>query len=245
VIPGDDELDEPAPVPVSRSLAELAAEGRERQAAALAAEADEARRMDLRERREVERLGRANVRASLLDSPRGAAPPLLPLASGAVVLGTLLLLLPGERWAPVGLGLIALAIGGFFGGRWIVGMRLVRVERRWLLALPFPVRGYFRVLGATPAEERAVRVRIHFRDAAPEREMLDGLLGRVRFPASARLTGGSGSRWTAESGPIRTIFVDDGHPSNATTLEWMRGVIEEALLPLHQTYPIRRVEFRE
>jgi hypothetical protein len=243
VTSGDGEMDEPAPF--SRSLAELAAEGRERQAAALAAEADEARRMELRERHEVERLGRGNVRASLLDSPRGAAPPLLALACVAVAAGTLLLLAGPDRWSPVGLGLIALAIGGFFGGRWIVGMRLVRVERRWLLSLPFPVRGYFRVLGATPAEERTVRVRIRFRGAAPDREMLDGLLGRVQYPASARLTRGSGTVWTAESGPIRTVFVDDGHPSNATTLDWMRGVIEEALLPLHAEYPLASVEFGE
>jgi hypothetical protein len=229
----------------SRSLTELAAEGRERQASALAAEATEARRMELRERREVERLGRGNVRASLLDSPRGAAPPLLALAVGAVIVGTLLLLAGGERWSPVGLGLIALAIVGFFGGRWIVGMRLERLERAWIRSLPFLVRGYLHVLGTTPAEERTVRVRIVFRDAAPERDLLDGLLGRVQYPASARLTGGSGTKWTAESGPIRTIFIDDGHPSNATTLDWMRGVIDEALLPLHEAYPIRGVEFRE
>jgi len=229
----------------SHSLTELAAEGRERQAAALAAEAAETRRIEMQERRELQRLGRGNARASLLDSPRGAAPPLLALASGAVILGTLLLLAGGERWSPVGLGLIGLAIVGFFGGRWIVGMRLERVERAWIRSLPFLVRGYFHVLGATPAEERTVRVRILFRDTAPERDVLDGLLGRVQYPASARLTGGSGTAWTAESGPIRTVFVEDGHPSNATTLDWMRGVIEESLLPLHETYPIRGVEFRE
>lgn len=226
-------------------LAALAAEGRERQAAALAAEAAEARRIERRERREAERLGRGHVRASLLDSPRGNAPPLLALAIAAVVAGTGLLLASPGRWGSVGLALIALAIGGFFGGRWVVGRRLARIEQAWLLALPFPVRGYFRVLGAAPAEERTVRVRIRFREAVPEREVLDGLLGRVQYPASARLTGGSGARWTAQSGPIRTVFVDDGHPSNASTLSWMRGVIEEALLPLHAAYPIRGVEFRE
>jgi hypothetical protein len=117
----------------------------------------------------------------------------------------------------------------------------VRVERAWLMALPFPVRGYFRVLGATPAEEQTIRLRIHFRGSAPERELLDGMLGR----GSARLTGGRGLSWTAESGTIRTVMVEDGTDSNYATLGWMRGVIEQSLLPLHDAYPIRRVEFRD
>jgi len=228
-----------------RHLAALAAEGRERQAAALAEEAAEARRREREERRAVERLGRGHVRNSLLDSPRGAAPPLLWITSGAVVIGTLLLVLGGERGAWVGMGLIALAIAGFFGGRWIVGRRLVGVERAWLRSLPFPVRGYFRVLGATPEEERILKMRIHFRAAAPERDLVDGMLGRVRYPATARLAGGSAAPiFTAESGPIRTVFVEDGTPSNHAPLGWMRTVIDEALLPLHEAYPIRRVEFR-
>ncbi|HEU4453210.1 MAG TPA: hypothetical protein VFR81_09115 [Longimicrobium sp.] len=230
--------------PAERRVAALAEEGRVRQAAALAAEKAEERRIERSERRQVERLGRANVRNSLLDSPRGPAPPLLALACGAVVLGTVLLFLADGVLSAVGLGLILLAIGGFFGGRWIVGRRLVRVERAWLLSLPFSVRGYFRVLGATPSEETRIRVRIRFREAAPEREVLDGLLGRVQYPASARLTGGSGLAWKAESGPIRTLMVEDGTPTNLSSLSWMRSVIDEALLPLHEAYPLRGVEFR-
>jgi hypothetical protein len=117
------------------------------------------------------------------------------------------------------------------------------VERRWLRGLPFPVRGWFRALGRTPEEERQMRLRIRFRDAAPEREVLEGLLGRVTFPATARVTGGAGSSWTVESGPIRTVFVDDVTPTNAFPLWWMRSVIDEALLPLHEAYPLRTVRF--
>jgi len=233
-------------------VAALAEEGRVRQAAALAAEEAEERRIERSERRQVERLGREHVRNALLDSPRGPSPPLLAIACGLAVLGAVLLFLaPGgegiarDGWpSAAGFGLIVLAIAGFFGGRWIEGRRLARVEQAWLLSLPFPVRGYFRVLGATPSEETRVRLRIRFREAAPEREVLDGLLGQVQYPASARLTGGSGLAWKAESGPIRTVFVEDGTPTNLLPLSWMRIVIEDALLPLHEAYPLRGVEFR-
>jgi hypothetical protein len=232
-------------------LAALAAEGRERQAAALAAEAAEERRIRRQEQRELERLLRPNVRASLLDSPRGKAPPLLAIACVAVVLGTVLLALsdeadPGRRWfSVVGLALVLGTCAVYFPARWAVGMRLERVERKWLQSLPFTVKGYFRVLSATPSEETTLRVRIRFRTAAPEREVLDGLLGRVHYPASARLTDGEGLAWTAESGPIHTLIIDDSQPSNSAPLGWMRLVISEALLPLHEAYPLREVEFRE
>jgi hypothetical protein len=231
-------------------LSALAAEGRERQAAALAAEEAEERRIRRAERRELERLTRPNIRLALLDSPRGKAPPLTAIACGLVVLGTVLLLFTDEAaeqrgWVSVvGLALVLGSAGLFFPARWILGMRLERVERRWLQSLPFPVKGYFRVLSATPSEETRVSLRIRFAAAAPEREVLDGILGRVQFPASARLTGGQDLAWTAESGPIRTVFVEDGTPTNAAPLSWMRGVIDE-LLPLHQAYPLREVEFRE
>jgi hypothetical protein len=85
---GDTEERSSVPItPAERHLAALAAEGRERQAAALAAEKAEARRIEREERREVEKLGRANVRNSLLDSPRGKAPPLLAIAVVLVVAG--------------------------------------------------------------------------------------------------------------------------------------------------------------
>jgi len=70
---------------------------------------------------------------------------------------------------------------------------LERVERDWLRALPFPVRGYFRVLGDAPVEERRLRVRIRFRGTVPDREVLERFLGRVHIPTTARLTGGDGS----------------------------------------------------
>jgi hypothetical protein len=226
-------------------LVELAAEGRERQAAALAAERAETRRIERRERRQAERLGRANVRAALLDAPRGAAPPLLPIFGGAVVAGTLLLILGPHRlpWPAIGLALVLTACAGYFPVRWWMSVQLMGKERAWILALPFPVRGYFRVLGGTPSEERQVRVRIRFRHAAPEREVLEGLLGRTQFPATARVTGGRGLSWTAESGPIRTVIVDDVETTNASTLWWMRSVIDEALIPLHEAFPLRGVTF--
>lgn len=234
-----------------RHLAALAAEGRERQAAALAAEEAEERRIRRQERRELERLTRPNIRLALLDSPRGKAPPLTAIACAIVVVGTVMLLFDGgdgesRGWVGnVGIALILLTCAAFFPARWLEGMRLERVERRWLQSLPFPVKGYFRVLSATPSEETRVSLRIRFAAAAPERDVLDGMLGRVQFPASARLTEGRGATWMAESGPIRTVFIEDGTPTNAAPLGWMRGMIDEALLPLHQAYPLRDVEFRE
>ncbi|HEU4559737.1 MAG TPA: hypothetical protein VFS20_17925 [Longimicrobium sp.] len=237
--------DAPAPLTAAqRHLAELAAEGRRQQADAVAAEEAESRRIERRERREVERLGRANVRAALLESPREPAPPQLAITIGAVLTGTLLLLIAGDGIASgVGLALVVLACGGFWPARFVVGVRQVRAERVWLRSLPFPVRGWFRVLGDTPSEERTVRLRIRFRDAIPEREVLEGILGRIHLPATARLRGGAGATWTVESGPLRTTIIEDVTPTNASALWWMRSVIEESLVPLHEAYPLRAVRF--
>jgi len=233
-------VETPSPRPEATARLEaLAREGREQQAAALALEAAEERRTALRERREVERLGRVNVRNALLDSPRGPSLPILRIALGAVIVGTFLLFMPGARWWVLGWMLLGGAIGGFFVGRLLLGPRYVRGEAAWLRALPFPVRGYFRVLGDTPSEERFVRVRITFRRAAPEREVLEGLAGR----AAATLDGGGGLRWTVRSTAIRTPAVDDVEMTNLQVLSWMRGMISEVLLPLHDAYPLRSVRF--
>ena len=243
-------MEEPAQVnDADARLAGLAREGRERQAAALAASEAEERRAALRERREAERLGRGNVARALLDSPRGPSVPILRIAMTGVVAGTALLILPeslglrGAAWNTLGLVLLMGSIAGFFGGRWVLGHGYARREAAWLGALPFPVRGYFRVLGETPAEERRVQVRFEFRDAAPAREVLEGMVGRVSYPATARLAGGRDLRWTAESAPIRTPMVDDVDPTNLQVLSWMRGMIDEVLLPLYEACPLRGVEF--
>jgi len=230
-------------------LAELAREGRERQAAALAADEAEERRAEREERRQLERLGRGNVRNALLDSPRGWGFPILRTTIAGVLAGTALLMLPGSdgseggRWHALGLILLAASIVGFFGGRWVLGHVYLRREREWIRSLPFPVRGYFRVLGETPEEERRVRVRFEFQAAAPGRELLEGLVGRVAYPASARLTGGDGLRWTAESTTIHTHMPEDSEATNLQLLSWMRGMIGEVLVPLHEACPLRGVDF--
>ncbi|HEX7240346.1 MAG TPA: hypothetical protein VF263_08785, partial [Longimicrobiaceae bacterium] len=201
------------PVPTTdpeARLADLAAEGRQRQAAALALEEAEARRIERRERREAERMGRGNVLTALVESPRAPALPLLRIFTVLLVASSVLAFASEELglghplWRTAGLAVFFGAAVGYFPARWLAGRWYFRRERAWLLSLPFPVRGYFRALGSSPEEERTLRLRIAFRDAAPDRELLEGLLGRVTFPATATLTGGSGPRWTAESGPIRS-----------------------------------------
>lgn len=238
------EHDEEVPLTAAEArLAELAREGREMGERARAAEEDEARRIERRERREAERLGRGYVRAAVRDAPRRSMPPLLAIFGGAVVVASILLFTAGEKGSMVGIAIMALAIGGFFGARWVLGIWLAREERAWLLALPFPVRGYFRVLADSPAEERELRVRITFCDAAPSADVLEGMLARVTVPATARITGGAGTRWSVESGPIRTPSIDDMEMTNAMPLYWMRAVIKDALMPLHAVYPLRSVRF--
>jgi hypothetical protein len=243
-------MDESNPTNEATSrLAALAAEGRQRQAAALAAEAAEEQRIERRRRREVERLGRSNVANALLERSRGPALPLLRFSIALVVTGTVLLLAPGVVGLPqpigpsLGLALIVLGGGGYFVARKLAAPRLVRAELAWLRALPFPVRGYAATLGESPGEERRVRVHLEFRGAAPEHEVLEGLFGRVTFPATARITEGRGAGWTAESGPIRSVALDDLDPTNGPVLSWMRSVVDEVLLPLHAAFPLRGVEF--
>ena len=88
-----------------------------------------------------------------------------------------------------------------------------------------------------------MRVRIVFRGAAPGREVLEGLFGRVTFPATARITGGQGLRWRAESGPIRSVAMEDMEPTNGLVVIWMRCVIDEVLVPLHEAFPLRGAAF--
>jgi len=191
-----------------------------------------------------ERPWRATVRGSLVDLPRAEPARVLaiPLAVLAFILPVLFVLV--DLWSVAGLSLGLLV---WFGADEVPRVRarwLERVERDWLRALPFPVRGYFRVLGDPPVEERRIRVRIRFRGAAPERAVMEGFLRRVYIPATAHLTGGAGPTWTVESGPIRTMMFEDGSQTNVSSLSWMRSVIDVALLPLHEAHPLRGVEFR-
>jgi hypothetical protein len=199
-------------------------------------------RIETPESREARRR-RAIVRGSLLDDPRAELAPVLSVPLSFLLLALPVLLALVGVWSAAGLSLILLVwVGGDqvprAKGRW-----LERVERDWLRALPFPVRGYFRVLGDTPVRERRIRVRIRFRATAPDREVLEGFLRRVHIPTTAGLTGGAGSTWTAESGPIRTMMFEDDSQTNVSSVSWMRSVIDFALLPLHQAYPLRGVEF--
>jgi len=39
-------------------------------------------------------------------------------------------------------------------------------------------------------------------------------------------------------------MLEDRGQTNVSSLSWMRSVIDVALLPLHEAYPLRGVEFR-
>jgi hypothetical protein len=201
-------------------------------------------RVEPPEKREARRR-RAIVRGSLRDAPRVSLPPVLVVPFAAVLLAFLPLLAFVGVWSAAGLSMVLLAILGVPRVLGATEAWLLRVERDWLRALPFPVRGYFHALGDTPEEERRLRVRIRFRGAAPEREVMEGFLRRVHVPTTAHLIDVDGSTWTAESGPIRTTMSEDGSETNVPSLSWMRSVIDSALLPLHAAHPLRGVEFRE
>jgi hypothetical protein len=227
----------------SPELLRLAAEGHELRRGTAAREAERAEDEARRERRELDRLGRGYIRNALADSPRGSAPPLLAISMVLVVAGTLLLMLGKGSVGTAGLVMVLASALGYFPARMALGVWQVRLERAWLASLPFPVRGYFRVLGTSPEEERTLRLKASFTGSGPGREVLEGLLGRVSYPASANLRDFREQGWSAESGPILSPSGDDIDSSNAPTLGWMRVVIEDVLLPLHREFPLAAVSF--
>jgi hypothetical protein len=125
----------------------------------------------------------------------------------------------------------------------VLGRRYARVEAAWVQALPFPVRGYFRVLGETLAEERRVRVR-------SSSSAMPRPLARCSKDRRARdLPRHGPAHWRPRAAldgrerPLRTCVPEDSDPTNLQVLAWMRGMIDEVLVPLHDAYPLRGVEF--
>jgi hypothetical protein len=225
-------------------LEELAQEGRARARAAAAEEAMRQRAAARAERREVLRLGRGYLLDALVERPRGS--PVLTLARtvrATVACGAVwglgeLLGLPLVAGAGL-VGVIVLPFAWFGVRRWS-GARILRAERAWLHDLPFPVFGYFAALCATPEEECTVRVKVWTRGEGPSDEVMEGIVGRAGGATSVtRMAGG----WQIESGILHSPAMADMDPTHGAKLAWMRALIQESLIPLHQVHPLKRVQF--
>lgn len=227
-------------------LEELAREGRARAQAAAAEEASRAREEARASQREVLRIGRTYLLDALVEQPRVPQLVSLPRVIAAVA-GC------GALWAAgEALGLPLASAVGFAGvlvlpfawlalRRWNA-VRLLRAERAWLQDLPFPVFGYFDTLSAGPDEECTLRVRVWTRGEGPLDEVMEGMAGRAGGATSATRAGGG---WRIQSGILRSPAFDETGPTNGARLAWMRAVLQESLIPLHQVHPIRRVEFTD
>ena len=141
-----------------------------------------------------------------------------------------------------------IAIGGliFFVGiawcsRYFWGARLERDTTSWLRRLPFEVRGYLERLHESPTEHATVEVSLTFVDQAPERNLVEDLIGRVGR-AGGRLEGDHDGTFKVVSG---TIVCPSGETSstNANVGTWMRSFITEVVTPLHRAYPVAKVKF--
>ena len=142
--------------------------------------------------------------------------------------------------AKVGLmGVLVLPFAWFGVRRWS-GVRILRTERAWLHDLPFPVFGYFAALCATPEEECTVRVKVWTRGEGPSHEVMEGMVGRAGGATTVKRSGGG---WQIESGILHSPALTDMDPTNGARIAWMRSLIEESLVPLHQVHPLRRVQF--
>ncbi len=225
-------------------LRELALEGRTRAHAAAAGETLRLRAAAHAERREVRRLGRTHLLDALAERPR-TQPAITLMRTLKATGGCAVLWMAGELLGlplVAGLGLAGVIVLPFtwFGVRRWIGVRGVRAERAWLHDLPFPVFGYFAVLCATPEEDCVVRAKVWTRGEGPSDEVMEGIVGRAGGATSVRRTAGG---WQIESGILHTPPLQDVDPTHGERIAWMRSLIEESLIPLHEVHPLRRVQF--
>ena len=151
-------------------------------------------------------------------SPSGTSAEVIAAALVLFVLGTVL-----SQW------------------RFKVGAGTVAEVRGWLGSHPFPLTGYFEVLGQKPAHVTVVQARVRFVAEPPPLELVKGLMGRLDSAGAVELTPGGGL--VLRSVQIRAAEQVQALMDNHLLVPYMNDVLDHVIVQLHRTYPIAGVEF--
>lgn len=138
-------------------------------------------------------------------------------------------------------------IVGVFGAAFlepVASAGRVAREADWLASRPFPLAGYFEALQRAPAAQMHLRVTLRFAGEAPPVALVQGLLGRAD-PAGA-VEPAPGESLVLRSGPVsgRTGSTVNKVPvlRNHRLVPYVHRLVDDALAPLHASYPLAGVE---
>lgn len=214
-------------------VADLAAQGRERKAAAKAAQRAAAERDRLRQ----DRSKRRHLRAALL----GSSGMYIAVVSACAVLGCgagVLLMVLGGTPTTTGLGILIIVVNAL--APWPLGIamtdHLIGVEQRRIDALGFPLDGYLDALARDPTDG-TLRLELTFVQDGPGREVADGLAATI----GGTVVACAGRQLTLASAELSTDG-GDGPATNALFTRWLRDVTGGLLPTLHEGYPIARAK---
>jgi hypothetical protein len=116
----------------------------------------------------------------------------------------------------------------WYSGRVWFAQRTLSQEERWLRSLPVPVAGYFDLLQVEAVPGRAFALRLFLRNK-PRLDLVSSLV--ERFSSRTALLSFSSDGRVLELQP--TKYLD-----NAAARRWLRGALQEVVVPLHHAYPV-------
>lgn len=183
---------------------------------------------------------RRAARLALLAEPLGrlvvVVGGLVPCLVGAAVV---VVLKDPDRSIPIFFGLAAVGFAVGFGGGHLLAPAALARERAWLAGLGFEMEGWFDALGVLSPRAGRMRVVLSFRGEPPPREKLALWLSAV----DAQPAGGRGLAFV---GP--ELRVGGGARGTSPTARsyhaWQRRLVRDALVVVHEAYPIARVKLR-
>lgn len=138
----------------------------------------------------------------------------------------------------VGIGALLLLFLGelvWFSARAWLSQRALSAEERWLARLPVPVSGYLDLLQVEPGPNRRFSLRLSFRDE-PRHDLVEALV--TRFSPQAQLSAVPGEERMFCLRPAASL-------DNLGARRWLRGAMQELVLPLHRAYPLALAQVTE